>query len=96
MSDDALDTEDEEKDPTFDLYLSLKEDIDHITWRLVNQSDNKVFLGLFLYFQLTKVLTMGEMRVAEVAGMMNGKSERTELNPIKSLGPGEAICKGLL
>ena len=83
MSDDALDTEDEEKDPTFDLDSSLKEDKDHITdsfcedWATHLDRDDRVSLGLFLYFQLTKVLSMGEVKAAEVAGMMIGKSERT-------------------
>ena len=31
MSDDALDTEDDRKDPTFDLDSSMKEDEDHMT-----------------------------------------------------------------
>ena len=30
MSDDALDTEDDRKDPTFDLDSSMKEDEDHM------------------------------------------------------------------
>ena len=83
MSDDALDTEDEQKDPTFDLDSSLKEDIDHVTetfcedWATHLDRDDRVSLGLFLYFQLTKVLSMGELKAAEVAGMMIGKSERT-------------------
>ena len=83
MSDDALDTEDEEKDPTFDLDSSLKEDIDHVAdsfcedWATHLDRDDRVSLGLFLYFQLTKVLSMGETKAAEVAGMMIGKSERT-------------------
>ena len=83
MSDDALDTEDEEKDPTFDLDSSLKADKDHITnafcedWATHLDRDDRVSLGLFLYFQLTKVLSMGELKAAEVAGMMIGKSKRT-------------------
>jgi hypothetical protein len=82
MSDDALDTEDEEKDPTFDLDSSLKEDKDHITdafcedWATHLDRDDRVSLGIFLYFQLLKVLSMGEVKAAEVAGMMIGKSER--------------------
>ena len=85
MSDDALDTEDQEKDPTFDLDSSLKEDKDHITdafcedWATHLDRDDRVSLGLFLYFQLTKVLSMGEVKAAEVAGLMIGKSERTIL-----------------
>lgn len=82
MSDDALDTEDE-KDPTFDLDSSMKEDKDHMTdafceeWATHLDRDDRVFLDLFLYFQLTKVLSMGETKAAEVAGMMIGKSDRT-------------------
>ena len=80
MSDDALDTEDEEKDPTFDLDSSMKEDKDHMTdkfceeWATHLDRDDRVSLGLFLYFQLTN---MGETKAAEVAGIMIGKSERT-------------------
>lgn len=32
MSDDALDTDDEETDPSFSLDASLKEDTDHLFW----------------------------------------------------------------
>ena len=83
MSDDALDTEDEVKDSTFDLDSSMKEDKDHMTdtfceeWATHLVRDDRVSLGLFLYFQLTKVLSMGETKAAEVAGIMIGKSERT-------------------
>ena len=83
MSDDALDTEDEEKDPTFDLDSSMKQDIDHVTdsfcedWATHLDRDDRVSLGLFLYFQLTKLLNMGELKAAELAEMMIGKSERT-------------------
>ena len=42
MSDDALDTEDEEKDPTFDLDSTLKEDIDHTTARTLQVCEDWV------------------------------------------------------
>ena len=38
--------------------------------------DNRVSLGLFLCFQLTKQFQLGEINAAELAGMMIGKSER--------------------
>ena len=56
MSDDALDTEDEEKDPTFDMDLSMKQHMDHITdifcedWATHLDRDDRVSLSLFLYF----------------------------------------------
>ena len=60
----------------------MKQDIDHITdsfcedWATHLDRDDRVSLGLFswLYFQLTKLLNMGELKAAEFTGM---KSERT-------------------
>ena len=62
LSDDALDMEDEEVDPTFDLDASLHYDVDHIfdsfceDWVLQLDRDDRVSLGLFLCFQLRKQL----------------------------------------
>lgn len=62
MSDDALDTEDKAVDPTFDLDSSMKSDADHIAetfceeWVSELDRDDRVALGLFLCFQMTRHL----------------------------------------
>ena len=83
MSDDALDTEDEAVDPTFDLDSSIKLDADHIAetfceeWVSELDRDDRVALGLFLCFQMTRHLDIKETRAAELAGMMIEKSDKT-------------------
>lgn len=83
MSDDALDTEDEAVDPTFDLDSSMKSDADHIAetfceeWVSELDRDDRVALGLFLCFQMTRHLDIKETRAAELAGMMIEKSDKT-------------------
>ena len=83
MSEDALDTDDEAVDPYFDLDTSMKSDIDHLVesfcedWVTHLGRDDRVSLGLFLTFQLTKQLNLGETKAAELAGLMIGKSDRT-------------------
>ena len=83
MSEDALDTDDEAVDPSVDLDTSMKSDIDHLVesfcedWDTHLGRDERVFLGLFLTFQLTKQLNLGETKAAELAGLMIGKSDRT-------------------
>lgn len=83
MSEDALDTENEDVDPSFDLDSSLKEDVDHIVdnfceeWVLQLEHDDKVALGLFLSFQLSKHFDLGETKSAELAVVMVGRSDRT-------------------
>lgn len=83
MSDEALDTEDETVDPTFNLDDSMKSDTDHMCenfcedWVSHLDRDDRVSLGLFLYFQLTKHLEVGATKAAELAGMMIGKSDKT-------------------
>ena len=55
MLDDALNTEDESIDPTFDLDSSIKVDYNHMMesfcedWMLQLERDDKVYLGLFLF-----------------------------------------------
>ena len=81
MSDDALDTEDEAVDPSFDLNSSILSDSDYLVknfcenWVLHLDNDDKVSLALFLYFQLSKH-DVGETQAAEMAGLMVGKSDR--------------------
>ena len=83
MNEDAIDTEDESVDPSFDLDNSVRNDYDHLIerfcddWVLQLDRDDKVALGLFLCFQLTKHFEVGETRAAEIAGMMIGRSEKS-------------------
>ena len=64
MSDDALDTEDENDDPSFDLDTSMKSDVNHQAENFCEdgvshlERDDRVSLGLFLCFQLTKHLDL--------------------------------------
>ena len=48
FGDDALDTEDDSVDPSFDLNNSMKLDNDHMNWVMHLDRDDKVSLGLFL------------------------------------------------
>ena len=81
MSDDALDTEDEAVDPSFDLNSSILSDSDYLVenfcenWVLHLDNDDKVSVALFSYFQLSKH-DVGETQAAEMAGLMVGKSGR--------------------
>ena len=83
MSGDALDTEDEAVDPSFDLDSSMKDDVDHMIeafceeWVLQLDRDDALALGLFLSFQLSKHFNMGATKAAELAGLMIGRSDRT-------------------
>ena len=83
MSEDALDTEDEAVDPTFDLDSSMKSDTDHIAeticeeWVSQLDRDDRVALGLFLCSQMTRHLEIKETRAAELTGLMIGKSDKT-------------------
>ena len=79
MPDDALDTDDEAVDPSFDLDSSVRSDTDHIVetfWVCHLDMDDRVSLGLFLCFQLSKYSQLGETKAAELSGMMIGKSDR--------------------
>lgn len=46
-------------------------------WVLQLDRDDKVSLGLFLSFQLSKHFGCGETKAAELAGVMVGRSDRT-------------------
>ena len=80
---DALDTEDEDVDPSFDLDSSLKSDSNHIIdnfcekWVAHLNHEDRVSFGIFLYFQLTTVLGKGETESVELAGLMIRKSDTT-------------------
>ena len=83
MSEEALDTDDEDIDPSFDLDSSMKADTDHTMeqfcegWVSHLDRDDRVSLGLFLCFQLTKQLGLSETKAAELAAEMVGKFDKT-------------------
>ena len=83
---EALDTENEEVDPSFDLDESMKSDTAHMTdtfcedWVTHLDWEDRASLGLFLHFQLSSLLGMGETESAELAGLMIGKCEKTIRN----------------
>ncbi len=83
MPEDALGTDDKTVDPSFDLDSSMRSDVDHAVesfcedWVCHLDRDDRVSLGLFLCFQLSKHFQLGETKAAEVAGEMIGKSDRT-------------------
>ena len=60
MTEDAIDTDDEAVDPSFDMNDSIKSGTDHVfetfceDWVCQLGRYDKVFLGLFLSFQLTQ------------------------------------------
>lgn len=79
--DEALDTDNEELDPSFDLDSSLRSDTDHMVdafceeWITSLSWEDRASLGLL--FQLSAILGKGETEAAELAGQMIGKSDRT-------------------
>lgn len=83
LSVEALDTDDEEIDPSFDLDSSMKSDTVHLVdtfceeWVAQLDWEDKVSLGLFICFQLKNILGKGETEAAELAGMMIMKCEKT-------------------
>ena len=83
MPEEALDTDDEAVDPSFDLDSSMKSDVDHLEenfceeWVSHLNGEDRVSLGLFLCFQLSKHFDLGETKAAELAGMMVGRSDKT-------------------
>ena len=83
MSGEALDTDDEEVDPSFDLDLSIKSDTDYTDetfceeWVSHLGRDDLVSLSLFLCFQLSRHLGVGETKAAELSALMIGKSDKT-------------------
>lgn len=82
MPSDALDTDDELMDPSFDLDTTMKSDTDYMTdefcdnWVLQLDKEDRVNLGLFLCFQLEKVLPVGYTKAAEYAALMIGRMSR--------------------
>ena len=79
MSEDALDTDDEQTDKTFSMELDtthMKEGFCE-EWLAQLDRDNFVSLGLFLSFQFTSLLQKKEIEAAELAWIMIGMSDRT-------------------
>ena len=80
--DNALDTDDENVDPSFNLDCSMKSDSKHISesfrddWVAQLEWEDRTSLGLFLCFQLTSLLVKHEPEAAELAGMMIRKSDK--------------------
>ena len=82
MSEDALDTDNESVDPTFNLddSVMLEENLaesfceDYV---LQLDHDQRVGLGIFLSFQLEKYFSTGSTKSAEYAGMMIGRSDKS-------------------
>ena len=83
LSEDAIDTDNEDIDPSFDLDSSMLSDTDHMVdtfcdeWVSSLTWEDRASLGLFLSFQLSSSLGKGETEAAEIAGQMIGKSDRT-------------------
>ena len=79
---EALDADDENVDPSFDLETSLTSDHEYFVekfceeWVLQLDHDDKVSLGLFLAFQLSRHLGLGKTKSAELAGIMIGRSDK--------------------
>ena len=82
MTGDAADINDEAVNPTFEVDSSIKSDVDHIMetfgddWISHLDRDNRDSLGIFLCFQLTKQLNLGDTKAAELAAMMTGRSDK--------------------
>ena len=63
-------------DPPFDLNVSIKSDCEHMIerfcedWVAKFDRDDLVSLALFLYFQLTSHLNVGETKAAELVSIM--------------------------
>lgn len=83
MPGDALDTDNESIDPTFDAEANERLDEDHIAesfcedYVLQLDNDQRIGLGVFLSFQLVKYFKLGSTRAAEIAGMMIGRSDKS-------------------
>ena len=86
LSKDALDTEDEEADPTFDLNERIQCDSDHILDNfcegLVNHLDkeDRTALVLFLCVQMKTLHAKGDTEAAELAHIMTGRSDKSHYN----------------
>ena len=70
-------------DPSFDLHASIKNDCEHMIerfcedWVAKLNRDDLVSLALFLCFQLTSHLNVGETKAAELVSIMINRSDKT-------------------
>ena len=77
LSEDALDTEDEETDPSFDLNESVQCDDQHILdnfceeWVTRLDREDRTALGIFLYVQMKTLLSKGETKGAVKLRLLN-------------------------
>ena len=76
LSEDALDTENENIDPSFDINASTRSDCEHLIdpfcedWVTHLNWEDRASLGLLLCFQLKSVLAQGETETAELAALI--------------------------
>ena len=83
LSSNALNTDNEQIDPSFHLDLSIKLDTEYVTnkfcdsWVLQLDTEDSMNFGPFLCFQLKKVLFVGSMKATECAALMTGRNEQT-------------------
>ena len=83
LSHEAMDTDNEEEDPSFELNSSLKSDTHHLLdtfceeWVTQLSREDRISLGIFLQYQLAVVLQKGETESAELAALMICKSDRS-------------------
>lgn len=111
MSEDALDTDDEAVDPSFDFDSSMKSDADHLQesfceeWISHFEREDRVSLALFLRFQLSKHFNLGKTKAAELAGEMVGQSlyengkrnswKKVKCKKVSKASTRELVCFGL-
>ena len=83
VSIDEEEADNEVTDPSFDLDASMNSDCEHMIehfcedWISNLDRDDLVSLALFLCFQLTSHLNVGETKAAELASIMNNRSHKT-------------------
>ena len=83
LEDEALDTDSETVDPSFDPDVSMMSDTEHLIstfceeWVASLTWENRTSLRLFLTFKLLTLLGKGETEAAELAAQMIGRSDRT-------------------
>ncbi len=80
---EALDTDDDNVDPTFDIEDAVQSDSENLCEKFCEDfvlqldADQRIGLGVFLTFQLEKHFQLGSTKAAELAGMMINRSDRS-------------------
>ena len=83
LSHEAMDTDSEGEDPSFELNSSLKPDTHHLLdtfceeWVAQLSREDTFLLDIFLQYQISAVPQQAETESAELAALMIGKSDRT-------------------